>query len=128
MKKLSLTTVFGLIGALSWGLTVLLRGTSLNNIELIQFILGMMPNISAAWFFIWMGERLFEKSKKEFNFKACLLTSGTIFLLGLISEIIHDLFLDSPFDIVDIIATACAIIMYLAIFYISKKRKIKDSV
>lgn len=64
MKKLSLTTVFGLIGALSWGLTVLLRGTSLNNIELIQFILGMMPNISAAWFFIWMGERLFEKSKK----------------------------------------------------------------
>lgn len=30
MKKLSLTTVFGLIGALSWGLTVLLRGTSLN--------------------------------------------------------------------------------------------------
>lgn len=68
MKKLSLTTVFGLIGALSWGLTVLLRGTSLNNIELIQFILGMMPNISAAWFFIWMGERFFEKSKKEFNF------------------------------------------------------------
>lgn len=122
MKKLTITHVFGLIGAISWSLTILLRETSVNNIPIINFILGVMPNISAAWFFIYVVEFILTKSGKLFIFRYALITSTSIFLLGLVSEIIHDLFLNSPFDIYDIIATVFAIVIYLLILYLTTIR------
>ncbi|NLL29552.1 MAG: hypothetical protein GX258_00540 [Clostridiales bacterium] len=122
IKKPTLTAVFGIIGGFSWTIAYLLRETAINNIEQVNFILGVMPNIAAAWFFIWMAENIFERSNKEFTLKASAIASGVIFILGLISEVIHDLFLDSPFDIFDMIATTCAIIVYLSVFYFRKNK------
>ena len=52
MKKYTVTSVFGIIGIISWAITILLRETYLVNIDIINFKLGVMPNIGAVWFFI----------------------------------------------------------------------------
>ena len=122
MKKYTITHVFGIIGVLSWSGTVLLREMLLSDIGVLNFILGIMPNISASWVFMWIGEKLINKESKDFTFKAASIVSGVIFLFALISEIIHEMFLNSPFDANDIIATIVAIIFYLALFYISKHK------
>ena len=125
MKKYTITHVFGIIGVLSWSGTVLLREMLLSDIGVLNFILGIMPNISASWVFMWIGEKLINKVNRDFTFKTASIISGVIFLLALISEIIHEMFLNSPFDVNDIIATIVAIIFYLALFYISKHKIVR---
>lgn len=124
MKKYTITYVFGIIGALSWSGTVLLREMLLSDSSVLNFILGIMPNISASWVFIWIGENLINKAKRDFTFKVASIVSGVIFLFALISEIIHEMFLNSPFDVNDIIATILAILFYLIVFYISKHKTV----
>lgn len=123
MKKYTITQVFGIVGGLSWSGTVLLREMLLNDSGVLNFILGIMPNISASWVFIWMGEKLINKARRDFTFKSAGIVSGVILLLALISEIIHGMFLNSPFDTNDIMATMVAIILYLTVFYISKIKR-----
>ena len=125
MKKYTITHIFGIIGVLFWSGTVLLREMLLIDNGVLNFILGIMPNISASWFFIWIGEKLINKVNRDFTFKTASIISGVIFLLALISEIIHEMFLNSPFDVNDIIATIVAIIFYLALFYISKHKIVR---
>ncbi len=123
MKKLATTSVFGIVGILSWTLTILLRETTVNSVETVSFILGIMPNISATWFFIWIGEIIVNRLNNDFTLKISAIASGLIFLFAIMSEIIHDLFLNSPFDMYDIIGTISAITLYLATFYITKNRR-----
>ena len=125
MKKYTITHIFGIIGVLFWSGTVLLREMLLSDSGVINFMLGIMPNISASWVFIWIGEKLINKVNRDFTFKTASIISGVIFLLALISEIIHEMFLNSPFDVNDIIATIVAIIFYLALFYISKHKIVR---
>ena len=122
MKKITITLVFGLIGVILWNVTNILRTTSLINIDILRFILGIMPNIAACWVFIWVGELIITKINNNYNFKFAGIVSGIIFLLAIISELIHDKFLNSPFDINDIIATILSIIIYLVSFYFSKRK------
>ena len=103
----------------TWTITIFLRELSLTNIN-ISFILGIMPNISATWLFIWMGEIIVNRKNIHFNFKVASITSWLIFLFAIISEIIHDIFLNSSFDIYDIIATLVSIIIYLVFFYFTE--------
>ena len=123
MKKYTVTSVFGIIGITSWAITILLRETYLVNIDVIKFKLGVMPNIGAVWFFIQMVEIIYEKIKKDFTFKISIKVSGIIFLMAVLSEVVHDMFLNSPFDIFDIIATILAITIYLIILYIFERNK-----
>ena len=122
MKKITITLIFGLIGVVLWNVTNILRTTSLINIDAIKFILGIMPNVAACWVFIWVGELIITKINNNYNFKFAGIVSGIIFLLAIISELIHDKFLNSPFDINDIIATILSIIVYLVSFYFSKRK------
>ena len=127
MNKYTITSVFGIIGVLSWSLTILLREVTLSGNDTIKFILGIMPNISACWLFICVGEVIVNKMNNNFTFKVASIISGVIFLLAIISELIHDIFLNSPFDMNDIIATILAITLYLISFYITKyKVKINE--
>ena len=119
MKKYSITSILGIIGMVTWTITIFLRELSLTNIN-ISFILGIMPNISATWLFIWMGEIIVNRKNIHFNFKVASITSWLIFLFAIISEIIHDIFLNSSFDIYDIIATLVSIIIYLVFFYFTE--------
>ncbi|KHS58463.1 MULTISPECIES: hypothetical protein [Terrisporobacter] len=119
MKKHTITSVFGIIGILSWTITIFLREISIDNTS-INFLLGVMPNLSAAWAFIWLGEIIVNKKNIDFNFKIASAISVLIFLLSIISEVIHDLFLNSSFDIYDLISTVISIIMYLTLLYFNK--------
>ena len=119
MKKHTITSVFGIIGILSWTITIFLREISIDNTS-INFLLGVMPNLSAAWEFIWLGEIIVNKKNIDFNFKIASAISVLIFLLSIISEVIHDLFLNSSFDIYDLISTVISIIMYLTLLYFNK--------
>ena len=122
MKKITITYIMGIIGVVTWGLTVLLRGMPLSNINIIGFILGVMPNISATWLFIWSAEFICEKSSKVFTFKISIISCIVILILAFISEIVHDLFLNSPFDINDMIATICAIAIYFIVIKITTSK------
>lgn len=122
MKKFLTTKTLGVIGAISWTGTIILRETTLNSIQVLNFILGIAPNIAAAWLFAFLMEIIYSALlKRKFKIKDALAISMTIWLLSLGSEIIHDLFLNSPFDINDIIATAFALIIFLIIFYLNNK-------
>ena len=123
MKKYTVTSVFGIIGIISWAITILLRETYLVNIEIINFKLGVMPNVGAAWFFIWIVEIIYEEIKRDFTFKVSIKVSGIIFLIAVLTEVVHDMFLNSTFDIFDIIATILAITIYLIILYIFERNK-----
>lgn len=122
MKKIKLTNSLGIIGALIWGLTIFARDSNLISNEAINFILGIAPNIGATWNFAFIAESLYISFyKKEYTFKHTIITLVGICVLALASEIIHDLFLNSPFDIFDIIATFISAIIY-AIIVKTKKR------
>ena len=117
-KKYTITTVFGVIGILSWLLTLLLRERSWNGMEIMQFLLGVMPNISACWLLLWFGENRVMKKGKMFTFKVATTLSVVIFLLAVVSEMVHDVFLNSPFDKIDIIATMLAVVVYLTSMFV----------
>ena len=121
MKKFTTTYIMGIIGIIIWMITILLRAMPLSSINSIGFILGIMPNISATWLFIWIAEVICEKVSKVFTFKISIITCSSILVLAFISEIVHDLFLNSPFDIYDIIATVFAGIVYLIIIKVTNK-------
>lgn len=122
MKKITSAYIMGIIGVVTWGLTVLLRGMLLSNINIIGFILGVMPNISATWVFIWIAEFICEKASKVFTVKISIMSCGVILILAFISEIVHDLFLNSSFDINDMLATICAIAIYLIVIKVTTSK------
>lgn len=121
MKKIKLTNILGIIGALIWGLTIFARDSNLISNEAINFILGIAPNIGATWNFAFIAESLYTSFyKKEYTFKHTIITLVGICVLALSSEIIH-VFLNSPFDIFDIIATFISAIIYAILVKIKKR-------
>jgi hypothetical protein len=122
MKSIFTTKALGVIGSISWAGTIFLRGTTLNSIPILNFILGIAPNIAAAWLFAFLIENIyFVLLKRKIKQKEVI--SSLIFILGLSlgSEIIHDIFLGSPFDVNDIVATSFALIIFLIVFYLNNK-------
>lgn len=122
MTKFTTTYIIGVIGIVTWALTIFLRGTQLSTVNSIAFILGIMPNISATWVFIWIAEFICEKLSKVFTFKISIISCGAILILAFISEIVHDLFLNSPFDVNDMIATICAIAVYFIVIKVTTSK------
>ena len=122
MTKFITTYIIGVIGIVTWALTIFLRGTQLRTVNSIAFILGVMPNISATWVFIWVAEFICEKASKVFTVKKSIMSCSAILILAFISEIVHDLFLNSSFDINDILATICAIAIYLIVIKVTTSK------
>ncbi|WP_370773246.1 hypothetical protein [Clostridium sp.] len=122
MTKFTTTYIIGVIGIVTWALTIFLRGTQLSTVNSIAFILGVMPNISATWLFIWIAEFICEKLSKVFTFKISIISCGAILILAFISEIVHVLFLNSPFDVNDMIATICAIAVYFIVIKVTTSK------
>lgn len=125
MNNKTLTYFFGLAGSILWLATIFLREMSINN-SIINFMLGIMPNLAATWVFIWFAELIFISKKYVFTMKRAIFSSGTVFVLALISEIIHDIYLNSPFDINDIVATIISIVLYLIVFCLKKNTIVEE--
>nr|WP_307990605.1 hypothetical protein [uncultured Niameybacter sp.] len=126
MNKFSTTKWIGILGMLIWALAGFLRDTWVASIPVVNFILGIAPNFGALWGFASLVEYNYPiLFKKEFTFRLAVISVMGIFLLALLSEIIHDVFLGSPFDIYDMIATFITADIYvlLSFFTYSKKKK-----
>ena len=125
MKDIKLTQVLGIIGILLWAVTIFLRETSVRAISGMGFILGVMPNFAAVWFFASCVCQVYETYyKKAFTLKSMMITLGCIFIGALGSEIVHDLFLNSPFDGYDILVTIIAIVLFAGADYIQLKKSL----
>lgn len=122
MKKVNYSKVLGVLGIAIWGLTILLRERAIVTIPVIGFLLGVAPNCGAVWFFAGIFQEIYPSLfKKACTFKTTILILVGIFILGVGSEIVHDLFLNSPFDIFDIIATVVASVVYVIVAWINGK-------
>ncbi len=125
MKKIKIGSVeiLGYTGMFLWVATNLLRGISLTNNGLYLFLLGILPNLAAAWgitmFAKWVVLFILKRSiTVKIHFCICV----SIIFLALVSEIIHDMFLGSPFDINDMLITVVAQLLIFIIPVVTKDK------
>lgn len=117
MKSSVTIRIFGVIGIILWSGTVILRGTTFSDMSTYNFILGITPNIGAAWFVLY----LYTLFKIKCTIKDIFIVSVVIWIISLCSEIIHDMFFNSIFDLNDIIATSIALIVSYVVIYFNEK-------
>ena len=125
MKKVTCTTIQGLaiIGALIWSGTVFMRGIAGIENQTVIFILGIAPNFGAALLLPMVINQTYSSvMKKPYNKHMNIKILVISFLLILGSEIVHDLFLNSPFDKYDIIFVALALIIVGTISLVENRR------
>ena len=121
MKKIYI--ILALIGMLVWTAAIFLRETSLMEYSFIRRLFWVAPNFGVVWAGVGFTYILYPRIRqKEFETKNTFPLVGIILVLLFVSEIIHHFFLDSPFDIWDMVASIIAAIIIIAI-YIFKKHK-----
>ena len=118
MKKIKFGSIeiLGYLGGLLWVAAILLRQMEINGETAYLLILGSLPNLGAAWvsgmFFKWL---VLFGLKKPYTMKFHGAVCSGVLLLALLSEFIHDGFLNAPFDVQDIWVTIGALmVFYLA--------------
>ena len=122
MNKVTYTKALGILGIGIWVGTIFLRETSAVNMQVIGFLLGIAPNIGAVWGVATIFEEMYSVLlKKKYTLKVAVAALIGIFILGLGSEIVHDLFLNSPFDIYDMISTIVASVIYILPIWIKNR-------
>lgn len=118
MKKIKFGSieVMGYIGIAIWIAVIICRGHVQWDNNIYKFWLGILPNLGAAWVMTMFAKWFVNLVLKfEYKFRVHIFTCIGIFCLALISEVIHDLFLNSPFDAIDIIITVIAQIFMIGI-------------
>lgn len=109
-KRKTLISIVGLFGSALWVLTIYMRGTDYVQISVINFLLGILPNFGVGLLLpmitILFYPVLFEEEISVTKYRYVLVA---FFLLLFISEIIHDKFINSPFDIYDLAASFIAL-------------------
>ncbi len=111
VKKIQFGTIelLGCIGIVIWVGANILRMFDLSNHPAYLFVVGMLPNVGASWSFTMLFKWLVQwRCGGDYTILAHMLLCGIVLLLGLISELIHDLFLGAPFDRYDMFATLLA--------------------
>lgn len=127
-NKIGSIELLGYIGIAIWVAVVLLRGYPLLDNSIYLFLLGTLPNLAAAWvmtmFIKWGIVIVF---KKNFTIKIHFSLCIGIVVLAFISEIIHDFFFNSPFDIYDMILTVFAQAFMFALPVLTKELSFSNS-
>ncbi len=128
MNKIRLGNIeiFGILGMVIWGAVVLLRESSFSGNGTYIFFRGILPNLGAAWAATMFGAWLIQYiCKRKYTIKRHVLACLSVLALAIISEVIHHFFLNSPFDIHDILTTILAQTLIL-IIPIAIKDKVFD--
>jgi uncharacterized membrane protein len=120
----NLYKILALTGAILWAASIFLRETSLMDYSVIRHFLWVAPNIAAVWMGIGFTFMLYPHIfKKEFDKKYLYALIGAILAVLLFSEIIHHVFLDSPFDIWDMVASLAASIIIIIVRFFETRRE-----
>lgn len=102
--------VFGFLGFGLWALTIFLRGTAVVQHDTVNFLLGIAPNFGAALVLPMMAVIYYPIAfKRELSVATFRYSLVAIFLFLFLSEVVHDLFLNSRFDPYDLIASLIAL-------------------
>ncbi|SKC61651.1 hypothetical protein [Maledivibacter halophilus] len=121
-RKMRLTKILGLIGAMVWMLTIFIRDSNIELNGTIAFMIGVAPNFGVGLLLPMLAKEIYsvvfkkQISCKQFVF---ILIGGYIALL--LSEVIHDKFLNSPFDIYDMISSFIAFGIFFLLYRYEKK-------
>lgn len=108
--------IMGFIGIVLWIAVTFLRGYAISDNSIYLFLRGIVPNLGAAWAATMFGKWIIlYVFKQKITIRIYFYLCAGIFALALISETVHDLFLNSPFDFYDIIITAIAQILMFSI-------------
>ena len=129
MKKIRIGSIeiLGYIGIIIWVAVVFLRDNNVSDNNVYLFFLGILPNLGATW-----AATMFAKWvvifgwKRNLTVKKHFIICAGIFALAFGSEMIHSLFLSSPFDIYDILITIIAQIVIFFIPILTKDRYFSD--
>jgi hypothetical protein len=105
-KSLTLFNVLGLLGAFLWVLIIFLRETPVAHHPGINFWLGIAPNFGVTLLLPMLIASyhpvVFERALTRRHFLHGMVT---IFAVLLLSEVVHEIFLNSRFDIWDLVAS-----------------------
>lgn len=102
--------IMGLLGVSLWVLTIFLRETSAIDNPNLQFWLGIAPNFGVGLLLPMLFVNFYPVVfKKELTYRLFLYGLGMIFAALFMSEVVHALFLDSGFDIFDLLASLIAL-------------------
>lgn len=113
-----------ILGYAIWFLALPLRELKINFNPLFQLFIDTAPNIGVSLAFPFICLLINDSTllKKSFDEKKVFYSSLIILpICLLISEIIHELFLNSPIDIYDLLASLLVILLDIIIFYKSRK-------
>ena len=116
--------VLGLIGSLIWFASMPLREMNLPNNEILLFLVGTCPNFGVVWvgvgYTIGFYSQVFHHEFDDSKFYLLLLG---IMILLITSEIVHDVFLNSKFDIWDLVVSLVSMVIICLIHKRINKRQ-----
>ena len=125
MKKVKIGSIefFACAGVVIWAIVLFLRTKNISNSDFYLFVIGMLPNLAAAWISTLFGKWIIVfLMKRSITIKIYRFLCLSIFLFAVCSELIYDMFLGSSFDIYDILITAIAqIIIFIVPIRIKDK-------
>lgn len=102
--------IMGLLGVSLWVLTIFLRETSVINNPAFHFWLGIAPNFGVGLLLPMLLVQYYSATfKKTLTYKQFLVGLAVIFAALFMSEVVHALFLNSGFDIFDLLASLVAL-------------------
>jgi hypothetical protein len=111
-KSLTLFNILGLLGILLWALTIFLRETPVAHHPGINFWLGIAPNFGVALLLPMLLVNYYPVVFKKALTRQFFLYGLVIMLTVLfLSEVVHDIFLNSRFDVWDMVASLVALMI-----------------
>lgn len=118
--RIKVLNAFMLAGALLWAATILTRETSMIQHKAVQWVTGIMPNFAVVWLGFGLLYTFYPLLfKREFNWRSSFLWVVGILCVLIASEVVHYLFLDAQFDILDIAASAVAALLILIVLWLT---------
>jgi hypothetical protein len=115
-KKLGSIEILGYVGVLIWAMVLFLRGRNVSHNSIYLFVIGMLPNLAAAWISTAIGKGfIIRVLKRSVTTDVYLLLCFSIVIFSFCSELIYERYFSSVFDIYDILVTAFAQIVIFVI-------------
>lgn len=123
-KKIGSIEILGFIGLVVWILNNLIRNQFHTVNPILIFIMGIIPNIGAAWFALALGKFIVQYLfKKPYSLQIHLFICIGILAVALAYEIYYHSssnFYRRPFDVFDMLATLLSLAAATWLSYRSK--------
>jgi len=126
-KKLGSIEILGCVGILIWVVVLFLRGRNVSHNNTYLFVIGMLPNLAAAWISTAIGKWfIIRVLKRRVTTDVYLLLCFSIVIFSFCSELIYERYFSSVFDIYDILVTAFAQIVIFVVPLLLRDESIKN--